>query len=188
MVVDGAVCETALPLPKRVLVTGGNRGIGLAIVRRLLEEDPHCFVFLGARDRAKGEQAREKVLREALVPEQRLEVLAVDVADEISVQEAANEVRRRCAADAQPLTGIINNAGIDGSAGAGLRQILEVNAHGAKRIVDAFLPLIRPDSGERDFIRRSQLRRSMPSRASRRSRLSGRDMGSDHRSDGRLLE
>jgi len=37
---------------KKILVTGANKGIGLAICKGLLEKG--CFVYLGSRDVARG--------------------------------------------------------------------------------------------------------------------------------------
>jgi NAD(P)-dependent dehydrogenase (short-subunit alcohol dehydrogenase family) len=42
--------------PRAALVTGGNRGIGLEVCRQLAMRG--LAVVLGARDRARGEQAR----------------------------------------------------------------------------------------------------------------------------------
>ena len=35
---------------KRILITGANKGIGLATVRRLLESYDETFLLLGSRD------------------------------------------------------------------------------------------------------------------------------------------
>lgn len=43
---------------RRILVTGPNKGIGLAIVEAILSEHDDTFVFLGSRDPGRGEVAR----------------------------------------------------------------------------------------------------------------------------------
>ena len=42
---------------RRVVVTGANKGIGLAIVRSILEYAEDTFVFLGARNQNRGQLA-----------------------------------------------------------------------------------------------------------------------------------
>ena len=62
------------------------------------------------------------------------------MADDASVRAAAEEVRQRHGAEAS-LYGILNNAGVgfDHS----MQRTLDVNTYGAKRVCDAFLPLLQ---------------------------------------------
>ena len=46
---------------KRVVVTGANKGIGLAIVKRLLREYPDVYVYLGSRNVERGEAAIKQI-------------------------------------------------------------------------------------------------------------------------------
>ena len=48
---------------KRVLITGANKGIGLATVKKLLESYSETYVLLGSRDFKKGEQAGKTCLQ-----------------------------------------------------------------------------------------------------------------------------
>ena len=58
---------------KKVLVTGGNKGIGLAVCRQLLAAHPDVYVLLGSRDKSRGALAVKQ-----LAPHQdRVEVLEV---------------------------------------------------------------------------------------------------------------
>jgi NAD(P)-dependent dehydrogenase (short-subunit alcohol dehydrogenase family) len=70
-------------IKRQALVTGANKGIGLAIARGLAEAG--FFVWIGARDRARGEQAVAH-LRDAGLDAGLLEL---DVAVEESVKRAA---------------------------------------------------------------------------------------------------
>ena len=45
---------------KVILVTGANKGIGLAVVEALLQEVPESVLLLGSRDQARG-QVREGI-------------------------------------------------------------------------------------------------------------------------------
>ena len=127
-------------MSRRVLVTGGNKGIGLAIVERLLTECDDTTVLLGSRDAARGEAARAQLLaRLSGVAPSRLEVLLLDVSDGAQVARAAQATA--------PLFALVNNAGIaDGDAAT----ILDVNLRGVKRVVDAFAPLLAASAASGD--------------------------------------
>jgi NAD(P)-dependent dehydrogenase (short-subunit alcohol dehydrogenase family) len=49
---------------RRVLVTGANKGIGLAIARGILAEHDDTFVLLGSRERARGQAAIDALTAE----------------------------------------------------------------------------------------------------------------------------
>ena len=49
---------------KTILVTGANKGIGLAIVRKLLREFPDTCLLLGSRDVERGSSAVKTLLAE----------------------------------------------------------------------------------------------------------------------------
>ena len=42
---------------KRILITGANKGIGLATVAKLLDSYDETFLLLGSRDSKKGQEA-----------------------------------------------------------------------------------------------------------------------------------
>ncbi len=124
---------------RRILVTGANKGIGLAIVERLLSEHSDTFVYLGTRDETRGREAADRILASTPSARGRLEVLAIDVGDEQSVIDAA----RRVAAGlgGAKLFGVVNNAGINADRGD-LAAMLEINTIGIRRVGDAFIPLL----------------------------------------------
>ena len=76
-----------MPSGRVVLVTGGNRGIGLAIVRRLLATASDVLVVLTSRSLEKGNEARRLLLAEGAA-QNRVHVLQLDVSDSISIVEA----------------------------------------------------------------------------------------------------
>ena len=47
---------------RRVLVTGGNKGIGFALVRAILQSQQDSFVLLGSRSRERGQAAIDQLL------------------------------------------------------------------------------------------------------------------------------
>ncbi|CAN5918254.1 SDR family oxidoreductase [soil metagenome] len=123
---------------RRILVTGGNKGIGLAIVEAILDQHPDTFVYLGSRDRARGLEAAAALTREHADRNARIEVVALDVSDDRSVAEAARGV--------DSLHGIVNNAGI-GLGNGDLAAVLETNTLGVHRVCETFLPLLDAKAG-----------------------------------------
>ena len=121
---------------KTVLITGANKGIGLAVVKAILQQQPEYRVLLGSRDLKRGEQAAARVLQETGADASRLGVLDLDVGDELSVSQAAMQLQNA----EDDLVGLVNNAGI---ASGSLARILEVNAYGVQRVSAHFLPLMQ---------------------------------------------
>lgn len=122
---------------RRILVTGANKGIGLAIVSAILAEHDDTFVFLGSRDAARGKSAVDALVAEHPTWAPRIEAIAIDVADDRSVASAAETVGERLAGE--KLHGLVNNAGIGTGAGD-LRAIVETNTVGVHRVCEAVLP------------------------------------------------
>jgi NAD(P)-dependent dehydrogenase (short-subunit alcohol dehydrogenase family) len=126
-------------------VTGGNRGLGLEIVRQLGRLG--ILAVIGARQVAKGLEAAEKLQSEGL----EVPVVGIDLDDEQSAAQAVAEVQRlygRCDV-------LVNNAAIliDGQEGfqasildvksATVRQTFETNVLGPMRLIQAVGPLMK---------------------------------------------
>ncbi|UOR06667.1 SDR family NAD(P)-dependent oxidoreductase [Hymenobacter aerilatus] len=125
---------------KIALVSGGNKGIGLAIVRGLLQAG--CQVYLGAREVAKGQQAAAELAAEGDV-----RVIELDLNNQATLDAATARVQR----EVGHLDILVNNAGIN-VAGDGLpstaaiqsvEQVLQTNFVGTLAVTQAFLPLLR---------------------------------------------
>ncbi|MFD6300136.1 SDR family NAD(P)-dependent oxidoreductase [Streptomyces sp. NPDC060235] len=113
---------------RATVVTGGSRGIGAAVCRRLAE-DGHDVVIGYRSDAA----AADKVAEEVRAAGRRCLTVAVDTSD----AGAVDRLFDAAAAELGPVTGLVNNAGISGPNGrladadpAGMRQALEVNVLG----------------------------------------------------------
>lgn len=124
---------------QRIVVTGANKGIGLAIVRGILSRQGDAFVYLGSRDLERGRAAAASLVGEDDAWRSRLEVIALDVADDRSVAEASKQVRSSLGAE--NLYGLVNNAGI-GVGSGNLATIVETNVFGVHRATEAFLPML----------------------------------------------
>lgn len=127
---------------RRVLVTGANKGIGLAIVQAILEHAEDTLVVLGSRDEERGRDAASAVASTRPEWAPRIEVLSIDVARTESVSAAAADLERR----GLTLYGLVNNAAIGVGSGT-LAAILETNTRGVIRTSEAFLPLLDPSRG-----------------------------------------
>jgi NAD(P)-dependent dehydrogenase (short-subunit alcohol dehydrogenase family) len=115
------------------LVTGANKGIGLEIVKQLV--DKGVTVHLGARDVERGEKA---------AADTGARFVQLDVTDPESV--------RRAAASLDRLDVLVNNAGVVGGGRAqepgsanldDIRQAFETNVFGVITVTEAMLPLLR---------------------------------------------
>jgi NAD(P)-dependent dehydrogenase (short-subunit alcohol dehydrogenase family) len=122
----------------RVIVSGGSRGIGLAIARRFLQEGASVAFF------ARGKQGVDKAL-EALKPLGEVHGAAVDAADQCAV-------RAWVAQAAEQLGGIdivVNNTSASASVEwneAAWRNSFEVDMMGAVAMIDAALPWLESSS------------------------------------------
>lgn len=130
---------------RHILVTGANKGIGLAIAQGILEQHDDTFVFVGSRDGERGRAAAAEITRGRPAFSDRIDVVAIDVSDPSSIAKAARHVADVCGAG--KLYGLVNNAGVGHGSGATFAGILDVNTLGVQRTCEAFLPLLDPARG-----------------------------------------
>ncbi|MCE9571791.1 MAG: SDR family oxidoreductase [Deltaproteobacteria bacterium] len=123
--------------PLVALITGANKGIGLAIARSLAAKG--LAVLVGARDLALGEAAAASIGGTA-------RAIALDVTSPLSIAAAAAAIRR----EVGRLAVLVNNAGIARAGGppssAALdeaRAVFETNVLGVIAVTQAMLPLLR---------------------------------------------
>jgi len=129
-------------MAKRIVVTGGNSGIGFALCRQLAVEQG-CHVYLGSRTASKGEAAVKAILDSA--PSAKCEMIQVDTSSDASVAAAAQAVATSLGD--QKLYAIVNNAGTGLQHGVTADVVVNTNLYGPKRMCDAFLPLLSPTEG-----------------------------------------
>ncbi|MEU6432140.1 SDR family oxidoreductase [Microbispora sp. NPDC046973] len=123
-----------------VLITGGNKGLGLETARRLGEEG--WTVFLGSRDEDRGRAAADKLTAGGV----DVVMVPLDVTSDESVAGAVRLVREHT----DRLDVLINNAGTPGKVTAPadatveeIHAVYETNVYGPIRVTHAFLPLLQ---------------------------------------------
>jgi NAD(P)-dependent dehydrogenase (short-subunit alcohol dehydrogenase family) len=129
---------------KIALVTGGNRGIGLAIAQGLLSKGYQVIITARSLDHA--QQAAEK-LSGNVIP------LELDISSDRSIKQAVTTLNQNI----ERLDVLINNAGIYPDEGVDIltidRELLDLtfntNTFGAIRMVQAFLPLLEKSTDAR---------------------------------------
>lgn len=127
------------------MITGANRGIGLALTMALLRRGDH--VIAAARNPWGGALAELATAHVAA-----LTLLELDVTSDDSVAAASAALAGR------PIDVLVNNAGIHGPRGAesalkmdfdGWREVFEVNVYGPLRVAQALLPNVEAGAGRK---------------------------------------
>lgn len=129
----------------RVLVTGGNSGIGLALCKQLLSQKG-CFVYLGSRNLERGQKAVDGIKEEFPQLKENIELVQVDISNKESVENAAQSVKESLGG--RFLYGLVNNAGTGlAHKGVGPDDIINVNYWGTRSMTDNFMELIDTNEG-----------------------------------------
>jgi NAD(P)-dependent dehydrogenase (short-subunit alcohol dehydrogenase family) len=122
---------------KIVLVTGGNRGIGLEICRQLYQKG--CTVIMGSRNPEKGIQAAASIGPSVIARQ-------LDVTSEHDITALAGFVMKEFG----KLDVLINNAGVNGSyVGnasdilSGVRDFMETRSKKVSRLLKTLKPFLR---------------------------------------------
>jgi NAD(P)-dependent dehydrogenase (short-subunit alcohol dehydrogenase family) len=137
------------------LVTGANKGIGLAIARQLGQQG--FSVWLGCRNVERGEKAAAELRKSGI----EAYSIVIDVTNEGSVRAAAAYFAEK----GGQLDVLVNNAGIslgtyppasEESVGD-IQAMFDVNVFGPVRVTQAFLPALRKSKAARIVMMSSSL-------------------------------
>ncbi|WP_209402931.1 SDR family NAD(P)-dependent oxidoreductase [Pseudozobellia sp. WGM2] len=128
---------------KSVLITGGNKGIGFATAKLLLQKG--YYVYLGSRNTQNGAIAVEKLKSEGLT---HVAYISIDITDNNSVKTVFKEIANKT----DVLDILINNAGINGgnepytaleAKPEEFQAAFDVNVIGASRVTQTFIGLLK---------------------------------------------
>ena len=126
---------------RRVLVTGGNSGLGFETCKELLKIPDICVV-LGSRYLESGRAAVQKLLGAEDDAHnntgERIELLQIDLLDDDTIQAAAQTYGEKYGPDS--LYCIVNNAGL--SSRSPYKEVWQVNMIGTRSVTQAFLPYL----------------------------------------------
>eukprot|EP00127_Corallochytrium_limacisporum_P000716 Clim_evm2s25 gene=Clim_evmTU2s25 len=121
----------------KVLVTGGNKGIGYEICRGLAKQGVQ--VIMTARNPDLGIEAKEKLRQENL----EVDFLQLDITDNASIDRAVGEIKSKYG----DLDTLCNNAGIAWKGDAFNEEVargtIGTNYFATKNVTEKFLPVIK---------------------------------------------
>jgi NAD(P)-dependent dehydrogenase (short-subunit alcohol dehydrogenase family) len=132
-------------MSRKILITGANRGLGLALTEQLLEAGHMVYALIRHESRALV-QLQEKYSRQ-------IQVFTGDVAADESVRQALDEIKRRTGS----LDILLNNAAVNPEKNQPSLEDLdfsayiptyEINVLGSLRVAKHALPLIRAGLGK----------------------------------------
>jgi NAD(P)-dependent dehydrogenase (short-subunit alcohol dehydrogenase family) len=128
---------------KIALVTGGNQGLGFALVRGLCQAlGKDATVYLAARDVGRGREAVALLETEGLAPH----FLRMDIADGASVGMAAEAVKARHGSIDIVIQNAAARIGKDLPQADQVAGFVDTNNHGSLRVIEAFVPLLRDNA------------------------------------------
>lgn len=127
---------------KTVLITGANKGIGFQTTRQMAQSG--YFVYLGSRDKNRGQEAVKQLNEMGL---SNVALLQLDISDINSVKQAKSFLESKT----EVLDILINNAGITGEQPQNmsqcdidlLRKVFDTNFFGTIQTTQAFIPLLQ---------------------------------------------
>ncbi|MED6164879.1 hypothetical protein PIB30_094322, partial [Stylosanthes scabra] len=135
------------------VVTGGNKGIGFALVKQFAELG--LTVVLTARDYHKGQAALQALHQSHALHANHIHFLLLDVSDPLSIKHFASSFQAKFG---PTLDILVNNAGVsfnelDENTVEYAKTVMNTNFYGPKLLIQALLPLFRCSSSSSSISR-----------------------------------
>ncbi|XP_057296886.1 C-factor-like [Hydractinia symbiolongicarpus] len=164
---------------KSILITGSNRGIGLELVKLLVDQCEHLFAACRSPQSA-------TELNVFAAEKKNVVVLKLDVTDQSTIDSAKETVQTTVGK--KGLNCLINNAGMadwgetsmEKVTAEVLRKIYEVNTIGPAMVIKTFLPLIKQASSQAADDSMSTDRASILNMSSQFGSIADNAMGKSH--------
>jgi NAD(P)-dependent dehydrogenase (short-subunit alcohol dehydrogenase family) len=137
-----------------ILVTGGNTGLGLEIIRALVKNPEKNTIILACRTPASGSKAAAQLLSETPTTKSTIEVEQCDLESDTSLSQLAQRISARYSR----LDVLVNNAGVnlDREVTSGRLTIREafnktwnINVTGTHLLTTLLVPLLKESSDAR---------------------------------------
>jgi len=133
---------------KSVLITGANKGIGLATAKQLSKEG--LFIYLGSRDLEKGNVIVKELTDSGF---ENIRAIEIDVTQPDTILSAKKIIEE----EKGSLDILINNAGISGilpqnaleTSAEDYNEVFDVNLYGVVRVTQSFIPLLQQSAEPR---------------------------------------
>ena len=133
---------------KSVLITGANKGIGLATAKQLSKEG--FFIYLGSRDIEKGKTIVKELSDDGF---ENIRAIEIDVTQPDTILSAKTIIEQ----EKGSLDILINNAGISGilpqnaleTSADHYNEVFDVNLYGVVRVTQSFIPLLQQSAEPR---------------------------------------
>ena len=138
-------------ISQAAFVQGASKGIGLALLRKLLDADEHDFIFASSRNPS----TCEALSRLAESHQERLVLLAIDVTEEDTIRAAAEEIDKSSVA----ISLLVNCAGLLHAEGLQPeRRLRDIDISQLERLfsVNTFGPLLVAKHCSRFFCKTSR--------------------------------
>lgn len=144
---DGEVSEVSFPVNRVVVISGGNRGLGLGIAKAVLEEDMAAHVVILAREEAAAKAAASEL-------QGRATGVQCDVTSDASVNAAVDRIKH---IGGRGMLSLVNNAGVAMDLPwtpppwpkHAAQVTMDVNVYGVHRLTTALLPLLEESADGR---------------------------------------
>lgn len=127
---------------RTIIVTGGNKGIGYAIVEKLLNQNSNFEVIMAIRSFERGEEALKNLSKSIPDAEKRVKVEQLDISSPQSIDKFISIISNR----AEKIDALINNAGMaykgDQFDIDVVKNTFQTNFYGTVSLTEKILPFI----------------------------------------------